>query len=219
MGIRGEDITGKRFGKLVAIEPVGKADSHGVLWLCKCDCGNEKAVRMQYLKTGGTTSCGCYRSELSSAIMSRSAEWNTKHGQCRRKEKHHPLYGVWATMRGRCERSNHISYKNYGAKGIKVCEEWEDFQTFFDWAMSHGWKNGLAIDRIDPDGNYCPENCRFLTQAENNRNKKNLIYLTDNGETHLLVDWARMTGQPKQRLYSRRNAGWSDHEIIYGRTA
>lgn len=120
-------------------------------------------------------------------------------------------------MRGRCERPNHISYKNYGAKGIKVCEEWQDFQTFFDWAMSHGYKEGLAIDRIDSDGDYCPENCRFLTQAENNRNKKNLIYLTIDGQRQLLVDWARETDQPRARLHNRYYAGWSDYEIVYGR--
>lgn len=217
MKIRGEDITGKRFGRLVAVEPVGKSDSHGVLWKCICDCGKERNVRLQYLKTGGTTSCGCYRNELRSALMARSAEWNTKHGQCRRTEKHHPLYGVWATMRGRCERPNHISYKNYGAKGIKVCEEWQDFQTFFDWAMSHGYERGLAIDRIDSDGDYFPENCRFITQAENNRNKKNLIYLTINGRKQLLVDWAKETGQPRARLHNRYYKGWSDYEIVYGR--
>lgn len=217
MQIRGEDLTGKRFGRLVAIKPTGKANGHGVLWLCKCDCGNTKETRVQYLKSGGTRSCGCYDREVHAAIVKQSAKWNTKHGQCRRTEKHHPLYGVWGTMRGRCERPNHISYKNYGAKGIKVCEEWQDFQTFFNWAMSHGYQRGLAIDRIDPNGNYCPENCRFLTQAENNRNRGNAIYLTINGKKQLLVDWARETGQPRARLHNRYYAGWSDYEIVYGR--
>lgn len=212
------DLTGKRFGRLVAIKKVGKADPHGTLWLCQCDCGNFIETRAGYLRAGQTTSCGCYRTELRSAIMSRSAEWNTKHGHCRR-GKRSKLYNVWNTMRERCDNPNSISYPNYGAKGITVCDEWKKYENFLKFAVESGYKEGLALDRVDSDGPYCPENCRWVTQRENNRNKKNLIYLTARGETHLLVDWARMTGQPKARLYDRRKYGWSDEEIIFGKNS
>lgn len=211
------DLTGKRFGRLVAIKKIGNATSHGTLWLCKCDCGNTKETRANYLRNGQTTSCGCYRSEQKSKQMKKSAAWNTKHGHCKRGSRT-SLYNVWNTMRERCENPKSTSYPNYGAKGITVCEEWSDFKNFLAFAENTGYRKGLALDRIDGDGQYCPENCRWVTQRENNRNKKNLIYLTVNGETHLLVDWARITGQPKTRLYARRGSGWSDEEIVFGKS-
>lgn len=212
----GIDITGERFGRLVAIKKIGNADSHGSLWLCKCDCGNEKEVRLNYLRTGGTTSCGCLRREMKSEQMKRSAEWNLKHGMCRR-GKVSKLHGQWNAMKQRCKNPNVRMYPIYGGRGIRYCEEWEQFQPFMEWALSHGYKEGLALDRIDSDGNYCPENCRWVTQSENNRNKKNLLKVTYNGETKLLVDWARETGQKYRTLRWRYQNGWSAEEIINGR--
>ena len=209
-----KDLTGQRFGRLVAIEVVGKSNSHGVLWRCKCDCGNEKITRSNYLIAGQTTSCGCYRSELSSKFMSRSAEWNTRHGMA-----HTPLFNQWCSMRRRCTDPKNRMYHRYGGRGIRFCKEWEQFEPFKEWALAHGWKEHLALDRIDNDGDYCPENCRWVTQRENNRNKPNLIYLTIDGERKLLVDWADETGQPRWRLYYRRNCGWSDREIVFGKGA
>lgn len=210
------DLTGQRFGRLVAIEPVGKSNSHGVLWRCKCDCGKEVDTRANYLRNGGTTSCGCFHSEIKRAHMARSAEWNTKHGKCKRNDRH-PLFGVWCTMRNRCAMPNHISYKDYGARGISVCEEWKDFQTFYDWAMSNGYKKGLHIDRIDFNGDYTPDNCRWITQAENNRNRRNTVWLTHNGETKCLVEWAKELGVNTGTMRSRLKKGWTAQEVLYGR--
>lgn len=207
------DLTGKRFGRLTVIEQVGKANNHGVLWRCKCDCGNEKNVRSNYLRSGGTTSCGCYRLEQKKEQFKRSAEWKTTHGM-----SNTPLYRQWRAMKNRCYNKKQNMYPRYGGRGIKVCEEWQKFEPFMEWALAHGYKEHLALDRIDGDGDYSPDNCRWVTQAENNRNKSNLIYLTARGETHLLVDWAKMTNQPKARLYGRHNSGWTDEEIIFGGT-
>lgn len=209
-----KDLTGQRFGRLVALEVVGKSNAHGVLWKCKCDCGNEKNVRSGYLLEGGTTSCGCYRHELNVSKMGNSAKWKTTHGMTKT-----PLHRQWCSMRQRCRDPKSTMYHRYGGRGISVCDEWQDFAKFMEWAVSHGWEKGLAIDRINGDGNYCPENCRFVTQRENNRNKANLVYLTVDGVKKLLVDWADETGQPRARLYNRRKYGWSDKEIVFGKGA
>lgn len=198
------DLAGKRFGKLAVIELVGTENGHA-LWRCRCDCGNEKITRTVLLTQGKVKSCGCLHNE---ALIERSRT----HG-----ESATPLYRVWATMRGRCMNPNHTSYKNYGARGISVCNEWDEYESFRDWANSNGYKKGLAIDRIDSNGNYTPENCRWITQAENNRNKRKMHVLTANGETHLLIDWAKITGTPRTTLYNRARLGWSDEEIVYGK--
>lgn len=212
MNFGGLDVTGKRFGRLVAIKKVGKANSHGCLWLCICDCGKTKEVRINYLRDGGTTSCGCYRTEQNKKKMKKVAEGNIVHGLSKT-----PLYRQWNAMKQRCKNPNTRMYMTYGGRGITYCDEWERFDPFMNWALSNGYKEGLALDRIDGDGHYYPENCRWITQADNNRNKKNLLKLTYNGETKLLIDWARETGQKYRTLRYRYQHGWLAHEIINGR--
>jgi len=119
---------------------------------CKCDCGEEITVRISSLKSNHTTSCGCYNKSVI-----------TTHGLT-----NHPLFGVWNDMKARCTLKSHHAYKNYGARGISVCEEWlHDFKVFYDWAITNGWKKGLHLDRIDNDGDYKPSNCQFITRREN----------------------------------------------------
>lgn len=210
------DLTGQKFGRLTVIEKAEASNNHGILWRCKCDCGNVCEVRSNYLRGGQTQSCGCYRSELSAQIAKRMGEANVKHGKCRR-GKRDPLFNVWYTMKARCKYPHHISYQNYGARGITVCDEWQEFESFYEWAMANGYKKGLEIDRIDCEGNYEPSNCRFVTRLENSRNKRNTTYLTAHGERRPLVEWAEILNVNMRTIWSRLNRGWSEEEALFGK--
>lgn len=149
------DIMGQRFGKLVAIDYIGETKNLDTLWICKCDCGKTKEVVASALYYGNTKSCGC-----------------RKYGG-----EHRRLYFVWHTMKRRCEEPTDKSYYLYGAVGIKVCDEWNNFLAFKDWALSHGYDEKAkfgrcTIDRINPYGDYEPNNCRWVSFAEQSRNKR-----------------------------------------------
>lgn len=99
------------------------------------------------------------------------------------------LYNLWTTMKSRCENPNRGKYKDYGKRGIKVCDEWHDARKFCEWALENGYKEGMQLDRIDNDGNYEPSNCRWVTSKENSRNRRNTVYLTLNGVTKCVAEW------------------------------
>lgn len=120
------------------------------------------------------------------------------HGFCSDYPK---LYEVWLTMKNRCENPNRAKYKDYGARGIKVCQEWHDAETFCRWALENGYKEGLQIDRIDVNGNYEPSNCRWVTPKENSRNKRNTVFLTVNGETKCVTEWCELVGISPYTVY------------------
>lgn len=124
------------------------------------------------------------------------------------------LHNIWLTMRQRCEKPNCSGYHKYGAKGIKVCEEWGSFEAFRDWAYSHGYDDTLTIDRIDPKGDYSPSNCRWATQKEQQNNRGNNIHLTYKGETHTIIEWSEITPIPLHILYDRYYRGWNVDRIF-----
>ena len=142
-----KDIVGKTFGKLTVLDEYEKI-LNGTKWKCKCDCGNEVYVYRGKLTTGHTKSCGC----LNRTLQGRS---------------NHRLYKIWWSMKERCYSPNNNNYPKYGAKGVTICNEWMDFDTFYTWAMTNGYKDSLTIDRVNSKGNYEPENCRWITLAEN----------------------------------------------------
>lgn len=180
------DLIGERFGKLTVIAEASRRGNKGYAryWLCKCDCGNEKEVAQNRLRSGRRVSCGeCYSAAKT-------------HGMCGIK-----MYWSWQCMLQRCENPNNPYYHNYGARGIKVYPEWHDFQVFHDWSMSHGWRKGLQIDRIDVNGNYEPDNCRWVTHAEQQRNRRDNHIVSWNDRDWIFADLQRETGIPYSTLY------------------
>jgi len=154
-------MIGQKFGRLIVIKECGRTRHQKILWQCLCECGEYTNVTTGALNSGHTKSCGCYHRERASIA-------NLKHGFARVGKKH-PLYFVWRTMKNRCTNPT-VGSKYYLDKGIRVCPEWSSsFESFKDWALASGYKEGLAIDRIDNDGYYEPSNCQWLTRAENCR--------------------------------------------------
>lgn len=196
------DLTGQKFGRLTVAERaengVRKNGSSYTRWLCKCDCGKELIVDGGNLKKGHSKSCGCYARE-------QIIKTHTTHGQ-----KKSRLYVIWRGMKSRCANPKTNRYKNYGGKGIKVCDEWlHDFKAFYDWSMSHGYADNLTLDRIDANGNYEPLNCRWVTIKEQENNRTNNHWITYNGETHTMMQWAEITGINFHTIKSRLKMGWT----------
>ena len=198
------NLTGKRFGKLVAIKTIEKNKNGEYLWQCKCDCGNEIIANVGNLKNGHTKSCGCLR-------VDRCKMNFTKHGLERTR-----LYGIWSYMRLRCYDEKSISYHRYGGRGITICDEWKnDVKAFYDWATANGYKDSLTIDRIDNDGNYCPENCRWATVKEQASNRRSNILVTHNGKTKTMKEWAHEVGIPYKVVWARmQKLGWSAERAL-----
>ena len=164
------DMTGRVIGRLLVIEECGRDSRGEALWRCRCECGNEVIVLGSNLRNEHTTSCGCFRRE-------RAAETFTTHGMHKTR-----LYYVWADMLTRAgfyKGAPEKAKRTYQDRGITVCDEWLVFENFRDWAFSHGYKEGLQIDRRDNDKGYFPENCRWVTPKENMNNRRNTIRLED----------------------------------------
>ena len=198
------NLTGERFGKLVAIKTIGKNKNGGYLWQCKCDCGKEIIANVGNLKNGHTKSCGCLR-------VDRCKMNFTKHGL-----EHTRLYGIWSDMRLRCYDEKNIAYHRYGGRGITICNEWKnDVKAFYDWATANGYMDSLTIDRIDNEGNYCPENCRWATVKEQASNRRSNILVTHNGKTQTMKEWANEVGIPYKVVWSRmQKLGWNAERAL-----
>ena len=124
------------------------------------------------------------------------------------------IYNIWRGMRDRTMHSSHRQYKDYGGRGIKVCDEWQDFKTFYNWAINNGYKDGLTIDRINNNGNYCPNNCKFSTREEQANNKRNNHILTFKGESHNVTEWANKFGVSHCAILMRLKRGWSIEKTL-----
>ena len=191
-------MIGKRFGKLVVVEEMPERFNKRIMYRCICDCGNETVVCGHDLRSGGTKSCGCLGHKNKSIPR-------PHHGL-----SSHPLFHIWCGVLQRCYTESAKNYPNYGGRGISVCDEWRyDFRSFYDWSLSSGWKQGLTLDRIDPNGNYEPSNCRWVTQAVQNMNKRNSLPEFElRGEKKRLQDWADEYGMCYSTVFSRIKRGW-----------
>lgn len=153
------DLTGKRFNRLtvIALHSKGSRKLGHPRYRCLCDCGNECIVQSNNLSSGNTQSCGCYHSE-------------NLHGMF--KPNKNRMYNSWRAMKARCLNPNNNRYRLYGGRGITICDEWLSFEGFKKWAMSNGYADNLTIDRIDPDGNYTPDNCRWLHPSKQSASRR-----------------------------------------------
>jgi len=155
------NLTGKVFGRLTVLARTDNSKRGDARWTCVCSCGTTVEVLGNSLSRGVTESCGCL-------IREANARRNFRHGL-----RNHPLYGVWTAMKARCTNKKDKRYKDYGGRGITVCQEWTDsFQDFYQWSIANGYARGLQLDRRENDSNYTPGNCHFVTAQVNNENKR-----------------------------------------------
>ena len=191
-----EDLTGKKYNMLTV---VSMQQSNPVIWKCLCDCGNYTYVRTSNLKQGKVKSCGCLHKR-----------GNPIHNQSKTR-----LYAIRAKMIRRCYIENEPAYHNYGERGIKMCIEWKNsIESFIKWAYENGYSDGLTIDRIDNDGDYCPENCRWVDYKQQSNNRRSNRMYTYNGKTQNLKQWCEEFGLPYPRIHRRIKLGWDFEEAV-----
>ena len=191
-----EEMIGKRFGMLTVVS-FAEIRNKQMLWNCKCDCGGFKIASTHSLRSGNAVSCGCAKGR------------KPVHGDTvgRRMSR---LYTVWNSMRARCNNPKNHAYNDYGGRGITVCSEWDDYVAFKRWAVNNGYdenapRGKCTIDRIDANGNYCPENCRFVSMADQNRNKRNSAFVEFDGKTKTISEWSKELGISPVTLWERLN--------------
>ncbi len=186
--VRRQDLSGERYGRLTVVQHAGRSAHRKALWRCRCDCGTETVVTANALRQGTVVSCGCAQVEAIS----------TRGGASRKRARE---YVVWKGMMARCYRPSSNRFVSYGARGIKVCARWHDFDAFLA-DMGPRPARG-TIDRIDGSGNYTPENCRWSTPGEQARNRRTNLRITIGGETRCLSEWCELLGVNYHHAWSR----------------
>lgn len=215
-----KDIQGQRFGKLTVLGILKNNPSNKIKWVCKCDCGYYSAPFSFSLSSGDSRSCGCTAANKSKAL------WKTPRAEAVRKKlsdnaanvshrlSKHPLYTKWADMKQRCTNERNKWYKEYGGRGIKVCDRWlNSFENFYT-DMKDGYKKGLTIGRIDNDGNYEPSNCRWETAKQQQRNKSNTNFVDTPGGRMPIFDACEKYGLNRGCIIYRIKAGWPIDKIF-----
>ena len=187
---RTNDLTNQTFGRLTVVRRHQGTKSKPGKWECKCVCGNTTFVTSYKLTSGHTKSCGCLHRE-------RTSETHKTHGL-----RHTKLYNTWRNIKDRCYNPNNQDYHTYGGRGITVCDEWlHDFKAFYDWAITHGYTDGLTIDRKNNDLGYSSDNCRWATNAVQSLNKRNTVLITLFGKTKPLKTWCDLYHKNYQKAY------------------
>lgn len=195
-------MIGKRFGRWTVVELVGMVGkSTALAYRCRCSCGTEKIVNGQKLRNGESQSCGCFKTEM-----------HTTHGDAGKGKR---LYHIWENMKQRCTNPENDNYCRYGGRGIKICDEWlKSYESFKTWALTNGYSDRLTLDRIDNNGNYCPENCRWATRAMQDQNKRQSIILEIDGVKKCATAWAREFGIKPETVLARIRYGWSKDKLF-----
>jgi hypothetical protein len=189
-----QDLTGMKFGRLTVIEYAGQATNS--LWLCRCECGNEKVIKSGHFKNGSIKSCGCLNSELSKLRA-------TTHGQSGRTRE----YKTWQNMKSRCSNPKNNRFYIYGARGITVCNRWlHSFENFF--SDMGKCPNGMSIERVDVNGNYEHSNCKWATRIEQANNTRSNHVIKYNGEELTITEWGRKIGISQSSISGRLTRGW-----------
>lgn len=190
-----KDFTGQRFGRIVVLEDTHTRDKYrNEIWKCKCDCGKIVFKSSELLRNKNSNSCGCLASELTRI---RNRKRLTTHGYGNEDR----LHRIWIGIKTRCYNQKDKGYKNYGGRGIKVCNEWKnDFMNFRIWAIANGYRDDLTIDRINNNGNYEPNNCRWATKEEQANNKRNVHLIEYNGKKYSISQLAREIGITRGQL-------------------
>ncbi len=189
-----KDLTGLRFGRLVAVNNIGKNKNGSYKWVFRCDCGNEKIINTSDIGTGRVNSCGCLKKELLRKTY-------TRHGEGSREKGESKEFRIWSGMRARCFAKNNPGYKNYGGRGITICERWREYKNFLQ-DMGRCPK-GLMIERKNNNDNYSPDNCIWASWDTQARNRRSTRLLTDGKVTLCLKDWAKLLDISEQKLRNK----------------
>lgn len=202
-----KNLKGKKYGRLTVRRLATKVNGC-TMWLCKCRCGTFITARSGSLRSGNTTSCGCKRTESV-----------TKHGEfVGHRTRHTPEYSAWVAMLTRCRDESHVSYHNYGGRGIRVCERWSSFEHFLA-DVGRKPSPSHTLDRWpNKDGHYEPGNVRWATKKEQARNTRRNLLLTHDGRTLCVAEWAEILGVNRNTVYGRLNRGWTLAEALFGRS-
>jgi len=190
-----KDLTGMKFGKLTVIKRTCNSKNGSARWICICECGKETIVIGSKLLSDHTKSCGCLK--------------NLKYGLSRTR-----LYRIWQGMIGRCEDIYKDNYYWYGFRGISICEQWHDFITFYNWAISSGYNDNLTLDRINTNGNYEPSNCRWATQLEQCNNVSTNRHILHKGNIYTVAEFSRLINYKDHTVRNRLRLGWTPEEIV-----
>lgn len=198
------DLTGQRFGRLTVIG-FAEIRNQKSYWKCKCDCENIKIINSYSLKSGKTKSCGCLRKETTKKRGKR----NIKHNKTNTR-----LYRIWTGMKSRCYYNKNIEYKNYGGRGITICDEWLDnFMNFYNWAINNGYDDKLTIDRMNNNGDYEPQNCRWVNMKKQENNRHNNRIIKYKRKTYTLSELSDLLKIPSATLKWRLDNNWNEDQL------
>lgn len=203
------DLSGKRFGRWEVLSR-GENDKRGqAQYNCRCTCGTEKVVAGYSLRRGESKSCGCLSVEVARGRKGckNPGSGGRKHGM-----KGTPEYSAWSSMKGRCTNPKYENYKNYGGRGISVCQEWHTFENFYRDMGAR--PEGTSLDRIDVNGNYEPSNCRWGTEEEQCNNRTNARLLEFNGKKQTIAQWSRELGIKYRTIHQRLRMKWSIKDTL-----
>lgn len=194
---------GEKINHLTLIKDIGiKGGRHWGLF--QCDCGNIKEIRIDHVQTGNNKGCGC--------LNKKPTYGNYKYGICYTR-----IYQIWEHMKKRCFCKTDKAYKDYGGRGITICDEWLNPKAFYDWSLENGYSDNLSIDRINVNGNYEPSNCRWADAKQQANNRRSNILITRDGRTQTLSQWCEELNIPYSRTLSRLKMGWKEEELFMKR--